>query len=276
MGQARTTSVRVSTTRRLATVGVMLLAAAGWGSATDQPVDRPSAGAGGRAASVRSSGAESSGISRGDASVCFTCHRFESVLSHPVNVRPSLAMPVSFPLQGGLITCQTCHDAGTRHTSLRAPVGVRGGKAGAGLCVQCHQGTSGSTSSSHAIRLGKAHFQSSNGTLLAARTTGLDAESRSCLACHDGTAASDTGAHTFRNNNLEPASEHPVGVPLRATLTRIERDFGLVSVATLDKRVRLANGVIGCGSCHSVYSREKSQLVMSNQKSRLCLSCHTQ
>jgi predicted CXXCH cytochrome family protein len=38
----------------------------------------------------------------------------------------------------------------------------------------------------------------------------------------------------------------------------------------------LFDGNLGCGSCHSAYSKEPHLLVMNNRGSKLCLSCHTQ
>ncbi len=33
-------------------------------------------------------------------------------------------------------------------------------------------------------------------------------------------------------------------------------------------------GKVGCLSCHSIYSYELTQLVISNQSSQLCTNCH--
>ena len=68
-------------------------------------------------------------------------------------------------------------------------------------------------------------------------------------------------------------TEHPVGV-------RYRRDAGrrsgspLVPLDAVDPRIRLFDDRVGCGSCHSPYSTRDDQLVMSNERSRLCLSCH--
>jgi predicted CXXCH cytochrome family protein len=44
--------------------------------------------------------------------------------------------------------------------------------------------------------------------------------------------------------------------------------------SALDRRVRLFDRRVGCGSCHSPYAEGRALLVMSNVRSRLCLSCH--
>ena len=48
----------------------------------------------------------------------------------------------------------------------------------------------------------------------------------------------------------------------------------LMPPATLGRRIRLFDGKAGCRSCRNLYSVEKKLLVMSNERSGLCLSCH--
>lgn len=208
-----------------------------------------------------------------DDGSCVKCHRFEPVLTHPVGVRPSMTTPATLPLPGGLMRCTTCHEAGPKHAETREKVGVRGGD-GAGLCLQCHEGASLKTKASHAAGTWTAHLKAERGGNAGAPGA-LDVESRTCMGCHDGATASDAGSHALRGNGMEATADHPIGVPMRATRARRETDFGLANPATLDKRIRLPGGNLACGSCHSVYSREPAQLVMSNRGSKLCLSCHT-
>ncbi|NNK62673.1 MAG: hypothetical protein HKO98_05620 [Gemmatimonadetes bacterium] len=49
---------------------------------------------------------------------------------------------------------------------------------------------------------------------------------------------------------------------------------GLRHPDLVDPRIRLFDGNLGCGSCHSVYAGEPGLLVMRNERSRLCTSCH--
>jgi len=42
----------------------------------------------------------------------------------------------------------------------------------------------------------------------------------------------------------------------------------------LDDRIRLPGGEVSCRSCHSLYSPHEGHLVIPNDRSRLCLSCH--
>jgi predicted CXXCH cytochrome family protein len=39
-------------------------------------------------------------------------------------------------------------------------------------------------------------------------------------------------------------------------------------------QIRLFDGRLGCGSCHSLYSQQQKKLVMSNQNGKLCIKCH--
>jgi hypothetical protein len=69
--------------------------------------------------------------------------------------------------------------------------------------------------------------------------------------------------------------DHPIGVQYRATRSSGD-EVRLVPANRLDKRVRLFDNTVGCGSCHSVYSKQSNQLVMSNLGSKLCLTCHAE
>mgnify|MGYP000943717110 CR=1 FL=1 len=91
-----------------------------------------------------------------------------------------------------------------------------------------------------------------------------------------GMTASDAGAHSVRRRDIDPPSDHPIGILMRASSRTQDGDFRLASPNRLDRRIRLFDGAVGCGSCHSVYSKERSHLVMSNRGSALCLNCHTQ
>ncbi len=205
---------------------------------------------------------------------CRSCHNFDSGMSHPVDFKPSMAIPGAFPLDEGKLTCITCHDASAGHASHGEPVGVRAGESGAALCSQCHTGASPFSKSAHALATGRAHFTSSSRAGQEGATGGLDRESQNCMSCHDGTAGIDAGTHQFQVAQFGPESDHPIGVPMRVTERTRSGDFRLAR--RIDARIRLFEGLIGCGSCHSVYSAGPAQLVISNHGSKLCLSCHVQ
>lgn len=204
---------------------------------------------------------------------CIACHRFEQVLTHPTNVMASMPVPNSLPLAGGLVTCLTCHDASPEHATTRKPVGVRA-DTGAGLCMDCHAGAKNSSKAIHAPRGGRAHLGTKSAFDSHAHAGTADGESVSCMACHDGSSASDAGSHAVKHRADEMLPDHPIGIPMRETSRSRESDFRLSR--NPDKRIRLFSGNLGCGSCHSIYSREPGQLVVNNRGSKLCLSCHTQ
>lgn len=216
-------------------------------------------------------------------SSCNGCHRVDETFSHPVGMRPGMPIPEGFPLENGRMTCLTCHDGSDsrRHAEARSGSGamLRPGISGLSLCAQCHEPSIGSSSDAHSLAAGRAHLRWPDerpDRHVAAFASGLDAESGTCMECHDGSLASAVGSHSGGSLVVSMmGQDHPIGVPYRAT-ERIAR-FGsgrVVHAGSLDWRIRLFDGTVGCGSCHSVYSDEPSHLVMSNLGSALCLSCH--
>jgi predicted CXXCH cytochrome family protein len=198
---------------------------------------------------------------------CTDCHRFEAALSHPVDIRASMAIPAQLPLENGRVTCVTCHEAGPGHPDGSERVLLRTGATGSGLCAQCHQPKS-DRSGSHATGIAmRAHLK-----------TGPDAdswteqESRSCVECHDGAMAGDPGIPGIGG----AGQGHPVGVKYGSHVQRPSAGGALVNVAALDPRLRLANQQVTCSTCHSPYSRQPRMLVMSNLRSKLCMSCHVE
>lgn len=211
----------------------------------------------------------------GMSSDCASCHQFDRGMSHPVNIRPSMAVPASLPLENGLITCMTCHAPDSDHGAAKSAVGVRPGDSAASHCMQCHKAESPLTRSVHATALKRAHLPVSKGSQGRHGTPGnLDSDSRQCLECHDGAAGMEAGSHQLRLGAMDTATDHPIGVPMLATERTKDGDFKLAR--HLEPHIRLFDGNIGCGTCHTPYSPEPSLLVMSNRGSRLCLSCHTQ
>lgn len=105
-----------------------------------------------------------------------------------------------------------------------------------------------------------------------------------CLRCHDGTLAKDNIGGVTRKkrfaNNLHPAlfssahgaNDHPVGVayPL------IDRYYRAANTVAAAGAVRIPKGRVECSSCHDPHDAagEKYMLVMSNERSALCLACH--
>ncbi len=216
-----------------------------------------------------------SAATRADSSDCASCHVFSKTLSHPVGVTPSMRVPDSMPLEGGRVTCLTCHDGAmaSGHSERRATGQdfLRGSELAESFCSKCHGETKSRTP--HANEAMNAHLIAST---IMNGVERLDSESLTCMGCHDGTAASDAGAnHTKGLGGMDDRfpSDHPIGIALDVRNTDRE-DGRMKSKNMIDSRVRLFGGTVGCGSCHSVYSKHEKLLVMSNQRSALCVECH--
>ncbi len=213
-------------------------------------------------------GAPSAKVEASSAS-CITCHQMDHVLSHPIGVRPRGSVPLTLPLEEGKVGCITCHDPALHRQTIRS-YALREGMEGAGLCRQCHG--DGAGSHPHARGGFRAHLAAST-TRSGAGVGGLDSESQTCMSCHDGSLASDAGSHRRFTSMGEGNTEHPVGVAYVGGGKRLS-EMRLIPTSRLDPRIRLFEGKMGCGSCHSPYSRTPSKLLMSNAGSKLCLSCH--
>ncbi len=216
---------------------------------------------------------------------CSSCHLPEPLFSHPVGVTPSFPIPRGFPLTDGRITCGTCHTDESREDHLEAtrlhPSLLRNPQiAAVRFCMQCHLGNGRDPTTVHGMGTGRAHLQWSSGPdERASFDVGWGGERHrqaaraqdTCLSCHDGDIAGD--AQTVSTGSGMRSGEHPVGVayPLHADRGAKSR---MTSISELDYRIRLFAGKIECRSCHSVFSKERNLLVVSNAGSNLCFSCH--
>lgn len=208
-----------------------------------------------------------------DSRQCASCHQFTPSASHPVGVRPTMAVPASMPLTGERVDCLTCHDAALASGhEARAAQGrdfLRSADQPGNWCASCHTAPS-KGHAAHAAAPGvrvhaplrapsrqidrPARAQPEGGTILPVGHT-LDAESRACMACHDGTTASDVGSRHQISRAGAFASDHPVGGHYDHARTSEGEPMPLRPRASLDPRVRLFNGQLGCGSCHNVYAQ---------------------
>ncbi len=204
---------------------------------------------------------------------CVDCHEQVRSLSHPVDVYPSSSVPGHLPLENGRLSCLTCHDLGAGEGA--ALLRIDPGAAPAALCTQCHDAARGGRGEAHALATGRAHLASSSrrgGS--SSPGTRFDGESERCMSCHDGTVASEGAVRTGPPGPMNAmrliGGQHPIGVTHRS------RGIGdhLVPAIRLDPAIRLYDGRVGCGSCHSPYAEGEAMLVMSNERSRLCLACH--
>lgn len=117
----------------------------------------------------------------------------------------------------------------------------------------------------------KAHPSSRS---IAGRRVALDAYTLQCVQCHDRhlrPRRSLVGKSKWRRSVNGPA-QHPIGVVLAEIASKKPKRFN--PPAFLNKQMRLFDGKIGCGTCHSGYSKEKNMLVTDNRAETLCLQCH--
>lgn len=104
-----------------------------------------------------------------------------------------------------------------------------------------------------------------------------------CLRCHDGTIAPDMRAGSAEKpftSKLHPgmfaagrdSSDHPVGVEY----PQLKKGFRPANFVTGSGTVTLPEGKVECASCHDPHNQAgaPSMLVMQNNRSALCLTCH--
>jgi len=214
--------------------------------------------------------------------LCTGCHStlFSEGYMHPVDVRPRrAAIPADMPLSpSGNLTCGTCHDV---HADYYTPYGtptrfLRRQEERQAFCMICHkQELAGGKG--HPAALQEAHFRSRY--VITDPLLELDPMSMNCISCHDGTFASSvtiqTGLWIHEKGALpHDRGSHPIGIHYEAARLRRGRKTDLRPISQIDRRIRFFDGKVGCGSCHDPYSTREKQLVVSDENSKLCYSCH--
>jgi predicted CXXCH cytochrome family protein len=104
-----------------------------------------------------------------------------------------------------------------------------------------------------------------------------------CLRCHDGTIARDTiggvaqaqfpnAQHPAFSTASHGATDHPVGVKYPQS----DRGYRPLIVVRSRGAFSIPDGVIQCASCHDPHNTADHDymLVVSNERSNLCLTCH--
>lgn len=213
----------------------------------------------------------------GGITSCTVCHRLADGLSHPVGVVPTIPIPGEFPLDTqGRLTCVSCHDVPRRDHAARTSAAflLRGAATGRAFCASCHARQE-RPAEPHVLASDTAHggirFRNAGKSVQP-----IDAESLNCMSCHDCVIGrfADTAIRVPSDAQRPGASigfTHPIGDSYgTAALSAPD----LKPVAALDQMIRLYSGRLGCGTCHSVYSKLAKHLVMDNRDSRLCIACH--
>ncbi|UCG49363.1 MAG: hypothetical protein JSU94_06180 [Phycisphaerales bacterium] len=215
------------------------------------------------------------------------CHNYDTVLNHPLDASAAGESPVDKHLDGSRITCLTCHNPSrspdeaadaneSQDRRLRVP-------AGKDFCASCHARMPGTPEKT-------SHWQSSKHAHLGRITSGsvradntirflqeIDTESRTCLSCHDSIAAATPcdgvlpGSGSLRTKRT---GGHPIGMEYARVAMEKSSKYKYRYPLANAHLIRLPNGKVGCGTCHSPYSDHPAHLVRSNLRSALCLECH--
>jgi predicted CXXCH cytochrome family protein len=203
--------------------------------------------------------------------LCEPCHKtINRRSSHPVDIVTGfMKIPADFPLTDGRLTCNTCHNIHENKSSVFAEKTyfLRRPAAGREFCLSCHEVNP--TRKSHAEIIGIAHTGSKY--TVRNKSMPLDALSVACISCHDGSigAAASTQIGQGVWNHMQ--GSHPIGVSYQEA--RMKKG-GLHPLNRISRKIRFFDGRIGCETCHDTYSKNPMKLVITNEGSKLCLSCH--
>ena len=199
--------------------------------------------------------------------LCVKCHPRALEFSHPSGFVPKRALPADYPLDWkGEMTCSTCHlTHGNDRGLLRGKVRARA------LCLACHEPQFFNNMKDSGTSL------VISGHLDVGRQTGsadIDTHSLHCLGCHAG-GQSDGGSVSIGRNGVlrhsSGAAPHPIGRSYREAFKK----GGMHPESQLaQKKILLSDGKISCVSCHEVYKKDHGKLLVSLDRSALCLSCH--
>ncbi len=102
----------------------------------------------------------------------------------------------------------------------------------------------------------------------------IDPESMTCVSCHDDITVSvpqENETYRQRRARWTTMSDHAIGMRYAA----VARQIGEFNYPPTDaERIRLFDGKVGCGSCHSLYADNPAYLAVKQNYGRLCRSCH--
>jgi predicted CXXCH cytochrome family protein len=215
--------------------------------------------------------------------ICRECHEKDLAegYSHPVDVQPRLIIvPEDMPLSlfGKQLQCSTCHDV---HADMFTAYGtssyfLRRQETGQAFCDICH-GNFGTGRMRHEGTMAEAHFRSKY--IVTNMGQDIDPMSANCLTCHDGSLGSSTTVQVGKWRHEKQfiqhdQGSHPIGIYYESVRHSRGRKTDLKPIFEVDRRIHFFDGKVGCGSCHNPYSPIPKRLVMRDDHSRLCLSCH--
>ena len=196
--------------------------------------------------------------------LCGQCHRGALELSHPSGFQPKRKLPANYPLDWkGDMTCSSCHDIHEDKVGL-----IRGDKTGKAFCSSCHDERFFSEMVDNGVSLHRfGHLAVKPSEL----DRELDALSIQCLECHitDGDAprVKVDSRGVIRHSG---GVNHPIGIRYE----KLTQSGMYKSSSQLHGNIKLPEGKVSCVSCHVAYNKKHGALVMSNERSALCLECH--
>lgn len=231
------------------------------------------------------------------SNLCARCHDMSGIISHQVDIVPSnrVNIPPDMPLDSrGRITCVTCHEihgpyinplTGQKTFFLRREV------IGKSFCISCHntdegikQIQMGSPSADvndnrtsifpiHKSVMDRSHGFASYDVI--DQSSDIDPLSLACLDCHGDDTIQKTSLKigVFNHADANIGMSHPIGMDYE-TASDGKDDY--VQVDSLDKRLKLFDGKVGCCTCHDPYSSQGDALVIGTPDSYqdLCFACH--
>lgn len=197
--------------------------------------------------------------------LCVRCHANALKVSHPTGFVPNQKLPQQFPLDWkGDVTCSTCHQIHGHEHGL-----LRGNKSGREFCLGCHnEGFFASMADKGASIQLTGHLAKTT----VAENIELDPFSRQCLSCHAESGDSVNMRVDQRGivRHGGGSGNHPIGMRYGEA-----KGIGIYrKMAELPAAILLPQGKVGCVSCHVGYSKKHGALVMSNNHSALCMTCH--
>jgi len=199
--------------------------------------------------------------------LCVRCHEHAREVSHPTGFAPTRSLPPEYPLDWkGDLTCSTCHLPHGEETGL-----LRGKKRAKEFCLACHdQAFFSRMKDAGSSLVISGHMDNGRGH----GSIDIDAHSLHCLGCHAGSYAGGGSVSVSRNGILRHSSgsaPHPIGRSYRDASRRggFHSEYELAQ-----KKIMLSDGKISCVSCHEAYKKDHGRLVVSLERSALCLSCH--
>lgn len=212
----------------------------------------------------------------------FGCHEYDQALNHPIGVPVSPILSAQTVSNASSeLTCLTCHEGGSVSVTNDSDDRVLVSPA-LTVCQSCHELSGDSqkerahwrfSQKAHLVPLipGSTMDNHGDNTMM----LGIDDESQTCLTCHDEITANISGMSAMgrsMSRRQKGMSDHPIGMDYQDALSTQSHLFHLLE--NNQQKLRMFDGKIGCGTCHSLYSPTQFHLAVTHEKSKLCRTCH--